>query len=176
MSDVTREELARALSRTQIVIEEPKPSASFHGGPDGWVPVYATGAPRYPAELAEELLDDIASQSRPSAPDGAHHGPGYYNGKDGMQPFDVIDAFGLDFYEGNVVKYIVRWRKKNGLEDLYKARTYIEQVIKRAEAAAEPVDAEIWCALVGGCIRGPAGSHLFDHSCQTRAEAARQVP
>lgn len=50
-----------------------------------------------------------------------------------MQPFDVIDAFGLDFYEGNVVKYICRWRKKNGIEDLYKARTYVEEVIKRAE-------------------------------------------
>jgi methyl coenzyme M reductase subunit C-like uncharacterized protein (methanogenesis marker protein 7) len=61
--------------------------------------------------------------------------PDYYDGKDGMQPFDVIDAFGLDFYEGNVVKYVVRWRKKNGVEDLYKARTYINEVIKRAEAA-----------------------------------------
>ena len=50
-----------------------------------------------------------------------------------MQPFDVIDAFGLDFYEGNVVKYICRWRKKNGIEDLRKARTYIDEVIKRAE-------------------------------------------
>ena len=59
--------------------------------------------------------------------------PDYYNGQGGMQPFDVIDAFGLDFYEGNVVKYICRWRKKNGIEDLRKARTYIDEVIKRAE-------------------------------------------
>ena len=64
--------------------------------------------------------------------------PDYYDGKGGMQPFDVIDAFGLDFYEGNVVKYIVRWRKKNGLDDLYKARTYINEVIKRAEALPPP--------------------------------------
>jgi hypothetical protein len=61
--------------------------------------------------------------------------PDYYNGANGMQPFDVIDAFGLDFYEGNVIKYVVRWRKKNGIDDLYKARTYINEVIKRAEAA-----------------------------------------
>jgi Protein of unknwon function (DUF3310) len=60
--------------------------------------------------------------------------PTYYNGKTGMQPFDVIDEFGLDFYEGNVVKYIVRWRKKNGLEDLRKARTYLSRIIARAEA------------------------------------------
>jgi hypothetical protein len=63
--------------------------------------------------------------------------PDYYDGKDGMQPFDVIDAFGLDFYEGNVVKYIVRWRKKNGVEDLHKARTYINEVIRRAENAQD---------------------------------------
>lgn len=63
--------------------------------------------------------------------------PDYYDGKGGMQPFDVIDAFGLDFYEGNVVKYVCRWRKKNGVEDLYKARTYINEVIKRAEAQAQ---------------------------------------
>lgn len=54
-----------------------------------------------------------------------------------MQPFDVIDAFGLDFYEGNVVKYICRWRKKDGLEDLYKARNYVEEVIKREKLRQE---------------------------------------
>jgi Protein of unknwon function (DUF3310) len=59
--------------------------------------------------------------------------PDYYEGSNGMQPFDVIDAFGLDFYEGNVIKYIVRWRKKGGIADLRKARTYLDQVIKRAE-------------------------------------------
>ena len=63
--------------------------------------------------------------------------PGYYDGKTGMQPFDVIDEFGLDFYEGNVIKYLVRWRKKNGLDDLRKARTYLNRIIARAEAAAD---------------------------------------
>jgi len=66
--------------------------------------------------------------------------PSYYDGKTGMQPFDVIDEFGLDFYEGNCVKYLVRWRKKNGLEDLRKARAYLNRIIDRAEQAgpAEP--------------------------------------
>lgn len=48
-----------------------------------------------------------------------------------MQPFDVIDAFGLDFYEGSAVKYLLRWRKKNGVEDLEKAKHYIEILIER---------------------------------------------
>ena len=34
------------------------------------------------------------------------------------------------------------------------------------------VDAEVWCALEGGCIQGAPGSHLFGPSCATEAEAA----
>ena len=33
-------------------------------------------------------------------------------------PWDFIDANNLDFYEGNIVKYVARHRKKNGKEDL----------------------------------------------------------
>lgn len=58
--------------------------------------------------------------------------PDHYRG-DGLQPFDVINAFGLDFYEGNAIKYLLRWRKKNGIEDLRKARTYVQVLIDRAE-------------------------------------------
>jgi hypothetical protein len=48
-----------------------------------------------------------------------------------MQPWDVIDAFGLDFYEGNAIRYLLRWRKKNGVEDLQKAMHYIEVLIDK---------------------------------------------
>lgn len=60
------------------------------------------------------------------------HTPEHYRGKDGLQPFDVIDAFQLDFYEGNAVKYLLRWRQKNGVEDLRKARHLVDQIIDRA--------------------------------------------
>jgi hypothetical protein len=76
--------------------------------------------------------------------------PSYYDGAGGMQPFDVIDAFGLDFYEGNVVKYLVRWRKKGGVADLRKARTYLDEIIKRAEAQG----------MVPAQIPGPAPDGL----------------
>ncbi|MFI1723894.1 DUF3310 domain-containing protein [Streptomyces sp. NPDC020489] len=61
--------------------------------------------------------------------------PNHYRGN-GLQPFDVINAFDLDFYEGNALKYLLRWRKKNGVEDLCKARTYVQILIDRAEQAA----------------------------------------
>ena len=38
----------------------------------------------------------------------------------------------MGFAEGNVVKYITRWRyKENGIEDLYKAKQYIDMLIAK---------------------------------------------
>lgn len=37
-------------------------------------------------------------------------------------------------YESNIIKYILRHREKNGLEDLKKARTYLDRLIAQEEA------------------------------------------
>ena len=55
--------------------------------------------------------------------------PARYTGKSGMQVFDIINEYGLDFYEGNVLKYLIRYKKKNGLEDLKKCRDYLDYMI-----------------------------------------------
>jgi len=47
-----------------------------------------------------------------------------------MEPWDFIQQNKLDFFEGNVVKYICRWRNKGGVTDLRKAITYIEKIIE----------------------------------------------
>ncbi len=49
-----------------------------------------------------------------------------------IQPIDYIMSNRLDFCEGCVVKYITRWRDKGGIDDLYKARHYIEFLIEGA--------------------------------------------
>lgn len=36
----------------------------------------------------------------------------------------------IGFCEGNVIKYVTRWRKKNGIEDLMKAKTYLDRLIR----------------------------------------------
>ena len=46
-----------------------------------------------------------------------------------IEPWDFIQQNKLDFFEGNVVKYICRWRTKGGADDLRKAITYIEKII-----------------------------------------------
>lgn len=50
-----------------------------------------------------------------------------------IQPLEFIVANGLDFPQGCVVKYVVRYKTKNGLEDLKKARHYLDLLIEIEE-------------------------------------------
>lgn len=65
--------------------------------------------------------------------------PNHYQSETGLEVIDVIDAFtdGLDgveaFDTGNIIKYICRWKKKNGIEDLEKAKWYLENLIKEVK-------------------------------------------
>lgn len=49
-----------------------------------------------------------------------------------FQPWDIIKEYGLNFWEGNVLKYLLR-RKGNRLQDLQKARHYIDYLIWEEE-------------------------------------------
>jgi|TARA_B110000977_G_scaffold177454_1_gene234023 hypothetical protein len=48
----------------------------------------------------------------------------------GIQPIEYIHANNLSFIEGSIVKYISRWRNKNGVEDLEKIKHYIDLLIE----------------------------------------------
>lgn len=50
-----------------------------------------------------------------------------------IQPLTFIAANRLDFLVGNVIKYVCRHDAKNGLEDLMKARRYLDELINRTE-------------------------------------------
>lgn len=59
--------------------------------------------------------------------------PDYYK-SGGLEAFDVIDAFDLNFNLGNAFKYIARaGKKRNKAEDLRKAVTYLNREIEKAE-------------------------------------------
>lgn len=49
-----------------------------------------------------------------------------------MDPWDYIIANDLGFFEGNIIKYVTRHSKKNGLEDLQKASHYLDKLIEVA--------------------------------------------
>jgi len=65
--------------------------------------------------------------------------PPHYQSSSGLEVIDVIEAFteNLSGAEatntGNVIKYICRWKDKNGLEDLKKARWYLNRLIQTVE-------------------------------------------
>jgi len=46
-----------------------------------------------------------------------------------IQPLTYIEANKLTFTEGNIIKYVSRHRNKNGIEDLRKAKHYLEFLI-----------------------------------------------
>lgn len=50
--------------------------------------------------------------------------------KKAIQPWDIISVWGLDYWRGNVVKYVLRAPYKNKREDLEKAKHYLEYLIE----------------------------------------------
>ena len=74
-------------------------------------------------------------------PDMVNHPPHYNVG--GFEVIDIIKAFTQDLNgiaavdTGNAIKYILRWHNKNGVEDLKKAKWYIEHLIKTMEEFEE---------------------------------------
>ena len=57
--------------------------------------------------------------------------PSHYN--KGIEMWDYAHSHNLDFFEGNIVKYITRWKDKNGIEDLHKAKQYLDKLIELEE-------------------------------------------
>lgn len=53
-----------------------------------------------------------------------------------IQPWDIIEEWQLNFWAGNVLKYLLRYPYKNGVEDLEKAKHYLEYLIKKEKDAA----------------------------------------
>jgi len=47
-----------------------------------------------------------------------------------IQPTEFIHANNIPFIEGNIIKYVIRHRNKNGIEDLKKAKHYIDLLIQ----------------------------------------------
>ena len=58
-------------------------------------------------------------------------GGGHY--KATIQHWDFVISNGLGYLEGQITKYVTRWDKKNGLQDLYKARHFLDKLIESVE-------------------------------------------
>lgn len=56
--------------------------------------------------------------------------PGHYT-FGSVEVIDAIEAWGCDFVEGNIIKYVARWKRKDGVTDLRKAAWYLKRLIDR---------------------------------------------
>lgn len=69
--------------------------------------------------------------------------PSHYQSEMGLETIDVIEAFTFDLKgieavdTGNVLKYMCRWKSKNGLQDLKKAAWYLEHLIEHVASIEE---------------------------------------
>ena len=75
--------------------------------------------------------------------------PPHYNSALGLETIEVIEAFtdGLNGIEavdtGNIIKYICRWHNKNGLQDLEKAKWYLNHLIAHVRKAETDEQAKV---------------------------------
>jgi len=61
----------------------------------------------------------------------SHQVGGNHYKKHAIQPIEYIMGNNLGFCEGNVVKYITRWRDKGGVKDLEKIKQYVDFLIEQ---------------------------------------------
>lgn len=52
--------------------------------------------------------------------------------KNAIQPWDYITSNQLGYLEGNIVKYVSRWKDKGGRQDLEKAKHYLDKLLEVA--------------------------------------------
>lgn len=93
--------------------------------------------------------------------------PSHYQSKNGLEAIDVIEAFcdglnGLEaFCTGNVLKYMCRWKNKNGIEDVKKAKWYIDKLIMYFEKNNMVEGSDIVCTTDDIIIDGKSIKETF---------------
>lgn len=70
----------------------------------------------------------------------AQVGGTHYEAPDGVQHWDLIEAHDISYLEATATKYIVRYdRKGTPLQDLRKARSYLQRVLQENRGARRRV-------------------------------------
>jgi hypothetical protein len=73
----------------------------------------------------------VISQTNENQPLEKVNHPNHYGGENNVyEAIKIIEAHDLNFVEGNVIKYLLRYKKKNGFEDLEKALWYMNRLVE----------------------------------------------
>ena len=54
----------------------------------------------------------------------------HYQAGDKPQHWDIVAMHDLDYFQGQITKYVMRWKKKNGIQDLEKAAHFLQKYIE----------------------------------------------
>ena len=63
--------------------------------------------------------------------------PDYY--RKGIETTDYIQSHSMNYLEGNIIKYVTRYKDKGGVLDLKKAEWYLTRLIKQEEKNNERI-------------------------------------
>lgn len=107
---------------------------------------------------------------------------GDHYGMSNLQHWDLVDIFSWDYFQGQITKYLMRWKTKNGVQDLEKAAHFLEKYIEiakkkqrgqldklRGGRTAVPAAVEVirdQCPYVGShgkrCLQYAGEKHMHD--------------
>lgn len=59
-------------------------------------------------------------------------GGNHYKTASGKEHWDIVEEFNLDYFQGQISKYLFRWKSKGGIQDLEKARHFLDKYIEIA--------------------------------------------
>lgn len=80
----------------------------------------------------------------------------------GEEHWDRVSRLGLDYFQGQITKYVERWKLKNGIQDLEKARHFLDKYIELAkENAPEKIPAATADDEGTGAV--PSGQERLPH-------------
>ncbi|MCC6489116.1 MAG: DUF3310 domain-containing protein [Candidatus Hydrogenedentes bacterium] len=65
------------------------------------------------------------------------------HGDSDLQHWDIVHKFKLDYFQGQITRYVFRWRDKNGLEDLHKAAHFLQKYIELNTPSQEDIQAQL---------------------------------
>jgi len=86
------------------------------------------------AEVKTKVKADTTEDAKPQTANDVQVGGDHYK-MQSIQPWDAIESWGLGFLDGNVVKYVARHKLKGGVDDLKKARHYLDKLIEKHDGA-----------------------------------------
>lgn len=87
-------------------------------------PIDGDRIPDYLEALSNLEKSESANKANERQIGGKHYGLSNF------QHWDLVALFKLDYFQGQITKYVMRWKQKNGVQDLEKAQHFLEKYIE----------------------------------------------